>query len=766
MLRREFAFPFRAFRCPFPLFAGIPQAGVLLGMLLFASSTASAQIVLNEILPNPSGDDVGTERIEIVNAGPTPINVTGWAIDDAATIDQVGVRCRLPEDFDTATCSSSAILAPGEFRVVKGQTTAAFLNNTGDDVYLITDRTATPNVVDIVTYPDAGAHVEEVWAAVPNGSENFAWRAKTLCASNGGASDFIVPGTVSDLAASPGDYPGEIRLTWTATGDDGASGTASAYAIKAASAPITPGTFDSATDIERWINAPLPKVAGAAETLYVFGLDPDSTVHFALRAIDDAANASGVSNSAGSAPLPGTLLDPDLGFNVYYGNLHSHTGYSDGVQTPAFAYNFARNTAPTPLDFLAVTDHNHAGAGMSRPSYALGLGEAAAANDDGDFVAIYGQEWGLSSGGHVNIFEAPVLFGWEPGNYDVFVAEGDYAGLYTAALANPPSSFPVLAEWCHPAASDFDNLQVTADGKSTVHLMCLVNGPYNSSAIDESDVGNTGFDDAFQEALRKGYRVSPTGDQDNHQATWGASTESRTAVLAAARTKASILGALSLGRNYATQDHNARVDLSAEGYAMGEAFSSGTGVRLAVRVTDPDAGEHVLQVELFRGVTGAPGGAARIAWSEENDAFAWREREVFPPGTEVHYYARIRMADNQSIWTGPVYVTYTNATSVAAGGGRPSATSLWLAPPWPNPTRGRVALSFSLANPSAHVRLAVFDPAGRLVRSLLDGPQPAGDATRIWDGLAAGGEHAPVGVYLLRLEANGAAATRKIHLIR
>ena len=29
----------------------------------------------------------------------------------------------------------------------------------------------------------------------------------------------------------------------------------------------------------------------------------------------------------------------------------------------------------TPLDFLAVTDHNHAGAGMQRPSYALGLAE-------------------------------------------------------------------------------------------------------------------------------------------------------------------------------------------------------------------------------------------------------------------------------------------------------------------------------------------------------------------------------------------------------
>ena len=42
---------------------------------------------------------------------------------------------------------------------------------------------------------------------------------------------------------------------------------------------------------------------------------------------------------------------------VYFGNLHSHTSYSDGSGTPDDAYRHARNTAG--LDFLAVTEHNH-----------------------------------------------------------------------------------------------------------------------------------------------------------------------------------------------------------------------------------------------------------------------------------------------------------------------------------------------------------------------------------------------------------------------
>ncbi len=740
-------------------------ASALVCAVLLAPAALRAQVVLNEILPNPTGDDVGTERIEIVNAGPTLIDVTGWAIDDAATIDQVAVRCRIPEDFDTSVCSGSAVLAPGEFRVVKGTSTAAFLNNTGDDVYLIKDRTLAPVVADLVTYPSAAAQIDMTWGAIPNGSENFAWRTKSLCGSNGGAGDFIPPSVVADLAAAAGAFSGEVRLAWTAPGDDGMTGTASAYVFKVALSSITAGTFDAATDLEFWINAPLPQAAGAAETLVVFGLDPAFTWFFAVKAVDDAANLGGVSNSPSTLPLAGALPDPDLGDNVYFGNLHSHTGYSDGQLTPADAYAFARNTAPTPLDFLAVTDHNHSGAGMSLPNYALGLAQADAANDDGNFVAIYGQEWGFAANGHVNILQAPTLFGWESGNYDVFVAEGDYASLYTAVVANPPASYPVVLLWCHPAASDFANLQVTADGLASVHLLCLTNGPAFSTATNESDVGNTGFDDVFYDALRKGYRVSPTADQDNHNVTWGASTQSRTGVHANTKTKAAILDALAAGHNYATQDHNARVDFTADGHGMGEAFTATSGVRIAARVTDPDLGDTVSLIELFRGIEGVSS-STRVAWNADNNELHWRELEEFAAGTEVHYTLRIRQADNHSIWTGPAYVTYQDATGVSGGTSAPFS-AIRLAAPAPNPTRGATRVAFALGRDSGRVRATLFDIEGRLARVLLDRPLAAGDHEVSWDGGLASGRHAPPGIYLLRLDAGDAGtASAKIHLLR
>lgn len=42
---------------------------------------------------------------------------------------------------------------------------------------------------------------------------------------------------------------------------------------------------------------------------------------------------------------------------VYFGNLHSHTGFTDGSRTPAYAYDYARYVAK--LDFLGVTEHSN-----------------------------------------------------------------------------------------------------------------------------------------------------------------------------------------------------------------------------------------------------------------------------------------------------------------------------------------------------------------------------------------------------------------------
>ncbi len=69
----------------------------------------------------------------------------------------------------------------------------------------------------------------------------------------------------------------------------------------------------------------------------------------------------------------------------------------------------------------------------------------------------------------------------------------------------------------------------------------------------------------------------------------------------------------------------------------------------------------------------------------------------------------------------------------------------------PNPARAGASVSFVLAR-AQEVRLAVHDPAGRLIRLLHDGPLPAGAHAFDWDGRDRQGRPVDAGVYLLGLD--------------
>ncbi|MFQ5600678.1 MAG: lamin tail domain-containing protein, partial [Candidatus Krumholzibacteriia bacterium] len=626
-----------------------------------------AGMVINEALPNPSGSDTDNERVEIYNTGPDPVDTSGWAIEDAATIDNSSIRRRIPEDFEAAH-GTDPVIQPGEFRVVLGTggSGAAYLNNTGDTIYLVSDRTGNlSSVVHSVSYSSAPAG--QCWANIPDGSDpaNFDWRGCTFGVSNC-ASDAIPPDPVTDLAAAPGAWEGEVDLTWTAVGNDGQTGLALLHVVKYNTVPITSGNFDASFDA---FNEPLPGSPGTPHSMTVFGLTPGQTHWFAIKTLD-CQNTSGLSTSVpstlpGVTPLP--FVDRTIDLQHWYGTLHSHSTYSDGADTPTAAWNFARNLAPTPLDFLAVTDHNHSGAGPMTPAlYQLGLAEAAATTVDGSFVAIYGQEWGLAVNGHVNVFESPVLFGWQAGNFDVFVAQDDYTGLYTA-VRNNPSSWGALAELCHPGSGDFESYAVTVDGASVLRGIALINGPAFSQATDESDVGNTNFDSQFHTALNNGLFVSPYGDQDNHNPTWGASSESRAVILATTLSKDSLMAGIAARRTFASQDHNVQVNMKADGWPMGARFTAkvGAGVNFDVSVSDSD-GDNVAQFELLRGTPGSATPAI-VATAENVDRFVYRDEEVPAPldGAKRVYYLRITQDDNHRIWTGPVEVTFSTAVAVA-----------------------------------------------------------------------------------------------------
>ncbi len=80
--------------------------------------------------------------------------------------------------------------------------------------------------------------------------------------------------------------------------------------------------------------------------------------------------------------------------------------------------------------------------------------------------------------------------------------------------------------------------------------------------------------------------------------------------------------------------------------------------------------------------------------------------------------------------------TAGGVVAVEPGGQRPA--SVWMGASHPNPSRAATRVAYSLPRESA-VRVTVRDVAGRKVRTLLDGMQPAGDHTVSWDGATQAG---------------------------
>lgn len=83
----------------------------------------------------------------------------------------------------------------------------------------------------------------------------------------------------------------------------------------------------------------------------------------------------------------------------------------------------------------------------------------------------------------------------------------------------------------------------------------------------------------------------------------------------------------------------------------------------------------------------------------------------------------------------------------------------------PNPFSGKTAISYQLAA-GGQVKIAVYNVAGRLVRTLVDQAQPSGRYSVTWDGRDQAGRQAPAGVYLYRLQAPERTATRRMTLVR
>jgi PKD repeat protein len=106
-----------------------------------------------------------------------------------------------------------------------------------------------------------------------------------------------------------------------------------------------------------------------------------------------------------------------------------------------------------------------------------------------------------------------------------------------------------------------------------------------------------------------------------------------------------------------------------------------------------------------------------------------------------------------------------HSTGVDSGGGDDIVGPALLRPNYPNPFNPRTTISFSVPE-SGDVLVAIYDAAGRLVRTLVDAPMTAGPHSMEWNGRTESGSRAASGVYFCMLRTPSGTRSSRMVMVR
>ena len=306
--------------------------------------------------------------------------------------------------------------------------------------------------------------------------------------------------------------------------------------------------------------------------------------------------------------------------SVYFGNLHSHTSYSDGSGTPAEAFAMARSQG---LDFFAITEHNHRHAEDGAKSRKDGklialqpqlysgtpssLVETADRLDKpGTFVTIYGQEIStISSGNHMNAFQLGQVVD------DTAVPNGNVPALLNWISTHPDSSGRgALLQFNHPRDPDGNPKDYGHDDNFApsdwvhsldpfVELIEVLNAPALKDGEHFRAEATEGY---YLEYLNFGFHLAPSVGHDNHWKNWGKSTDARIGVIANHLTRDDIMAALRARHTTASDDRNLKV-IFRSGEALGGDIvappAPGMSLPLSVEIFDPDEPDARYRIDVL-----------------------------------------------------------------------------------------------------------------------------------------------------------------------
>ena len=355
-------------------------------------------------------------------------------------------------------------------------------------------------------------------------------------------------------------------------------------------------------------------------------------------------------------------------FQRYFGQLHSHTQYSDGAGSleSALAYIKALPDSAN-VDFVAFTDHSNYfdKSGAANPEgalYDMSLASAASQNlwneyksavaafnkeNTGSMVAIAGFEMTWSGGpGHINTFNTPGIVSRNNTTLNNKTKDAGLQAYYK--LLSQTEGVDSISQFNHPGTTfgnfiDFGYWDAVVDTR--MYMVEVGNG--------EGQIGAGGYYPSYEQyimALDKGWHVAPTNNQDNHKGRWGNANDARDVILTDDFTEDGIYAALRARRMYATEDKNLELDYTVNGNMMGSIIDVPEKLNFEISFNDPDRTDSIAKVELV-----VNSGKVAYTWDSAADLTKGSVSVELAP-EYTYYFVRVTEGDGDLAVTAPVWV--------------------------------------------------------------------------------------------------------------
>ncbi|MCD7928583.1 MAG: CehA/McbA family metallohydrolase, partial [Clostridiales bacterium] len=351
-------------------------------------------------------------------------------------------------------------------------------------------------------------------------------------------------------------------------------------------------------------------------------------------------------------------------YNIYFGQLHSHTNYSDGAGSITDAYEHATEVHDTTdtLDFLAVTDHSNSFDSASSDSVTITDGSLSEEWTEGnayaeqyttdEFVALFGYEMTWSNGlGHINTYNTG---GFQSRTQSAYTTYSTALQNYYDTLKTVTDS---ISQFNHPGTTFGDFQDFSYFDEEIDDLITLIEVGNGEGAIGSSSYFPSY--EYYTHALDKGWHVAPTNNQDNHKGLWGDANTARTVVLADNLTEDDIYDAMRNYRVYATEDNDLSIYYTLDGNIMGTILSESDvddTVTLSVKLSDPtDDSLGTVSVIVNGGYVLA---SQTVSGSEDTVTFN-------VSSDYSYYYIKVVEADGDIAVTAPVWVGDVEAVGIS-----------------------------------------------------------------------------------------------------